>query len=71
MNNPEKLATLGTQDKDKQNEKCNAICVGHHQIQNEYKLNKKLTSCDVDQIHLTPRLTLFWSRHFFGLCGSE
>ena len=30
MNNPEKLATQGTLDKDKQNKKHNKICVGHH-----------------------------------------
>jgi len=30
MNNPEKLATQGTQD----DEKHNTICVGHHQIRN-------------------------------------
>ena len=29
MDNPEKLATQGTQDQDKQN-KNNTICVGHH-----------------------------------------
>ena len=31
--NPEKLATLGTQDEDKQNKKHNTICVGHHYMQ--------------------------------------
>ena len=31
MDNPEKLATLGTQDEDKQNK--NTICVGHHYAQ--------------------------------------
>ena len=31
MDNPEKLATLGTQDEEKQ--KHNAICVGHHYTQ--------------------------------------
>ena len=30
MDNPEKLATLSTQDEDKQNKKHNTICVGHH-----------------------------------------
>ena len=30
MNNPEKLATLGTQDEEKQNKKHNTICVGYH-----------------------------------------
>jgi hypothetical protein len=29
MNNPEKLAILGTEDESKQN-KHNTICVGHH-----------------------------------------
>ena len=33
MNNPEKLATLSTQDEDKQNKKHNAKCVGHHYAQ--------------------------------------
>jgi len=33
MDNPEKLATLGTQDKEKQNKKHNTICVGHHYMQ--------------------------------------
>jgi hypothetical protein len=40
MENPEKLATLGTQD-DKANQKHNTICVGHHyaqtNINNVYK----------------------------------
>jgi hypothetical protein len=30
MNNPEKLATLGTQVEDKPNKKHNPVCVGHH-----------------------------------------
>ena len=30
MDNPEKLATYGTQEEEKQNERHNAICVGHH-----------------------------------------
>ena len=30
MDNPEKLATQGTQDEDKKNKKHNTICVGHH-----------------------------------------
>jgi hypothetical protein len=33
MNNPEKLETQGTQDKEKQNKKHNTICVGHHDTQ--------------------------------------
>ena len=33
MDNPEKLATQGTQDKEKQNKKHNTICVGHHYTQ--------------------------------------
>ena len=33
MDNPEKLATLGTQDEDKQNKKHKTICVGHHYMQ--------------------------------------
>jgi hypothetical protein len=34
MDKPEKLATLGTQDEDKQNKnKHNTICVGHHYMQ--------------------------------------
>jgi hypothetical protein len=33
MDNPEKLATLGTQDQDKQNKKQNTICVGQHYAQ--------------------------------------
>jgi len=32
MDNPEKLATLGTQDEHKQN-KISTICVGHHYAQ--------------------------------------
>jgi hypothetical protein len=32
MDNPEKLATLGTQDGDKQSKNHNTICVGHHHI---------------------------------------
>jgi len=30
MGNPEKQATFGAQDEEKQNKKHNAICVGHH-----------------------------------------
>jgi hypothetical protein len=33
MDNPEKLATLGAQDEDKQNKQNNTICVGHHYAQ--------------------------------------
>jgi hypothetical protein len=34
MDKPEKLATLGTQDEDKQNKnKHNTICVGQHYMQ--------------------------------------
>ena len=50
MDNPEKLATYGTQDEEKQNERHNAICVGHHYAldttmrkQTQNKVNKKLT----------------------------
>jgi hypothetical protein len=39
MDNPEKLATLGTQDK--QNKQHNTICVGHHSQQaNKNNVNK-------------------------------
>ena len=34
MENPDKLATLGTQD-DKTNQKHNTICVGHHYAQTD------------------------------------
>ena len=45
MNNPEKLATSGTQDtirrQTKQTKKHKAICVGHHYIQtNTNNVNK-------------------------------
>ena len=41
MDNPEKLATLGAQDEDKQNKKHNTICVGHHYSQaSRNNLNK-------------------------------
>jgi hypothetical protein len=30
MNSQEKLATYGTQDKDKQDTQHNTVCVGHH-----------------------------------------
>ena len=41
MDNPEKLATLGTQDEDKQNKKYNTICVGYHYTQtNTNNVNK-------------------------------
>ena len=33
MDNPEKLATYGTQDEEKQSKKHNTICVGHHYTQ--------------------------------------
>ena len=29
MDNPDKLATLGKEDEDKQNKEYNTICVGH------------------------------------------
>ena len=41
MDNPEKLATWGTQDEEKQNKKHNIICVGHHSTQtNTNNVNK-------------------------------
>jgi hypothetical protein len=41
MDNPEKLATLDTQDEDKQNVKHSAIYVGHHYAQtNTNNINK-------------------------------
>ena len=41
MDNPEKLATLGTQDEDKQNKIHHAICDGHHDTQaNTNNINK-------------------------------
>ena len=41
MDNPEKLATLGTQDIDKQNQKHNTICVRHNCTQtNTNNVNK-------------------------------
>ena len=33
MDNPEKLATLGTQEDQKNYKKTNTICVGHHYTQ--------------------------------------
>jgi len=33
MDKPEKMATQGTKDEDKQNKKHNTICVGHHYTQ--------------------------------------
>ena len=33
IDNSERLATLGTQDEDKQNKKHNTLCVGHHYLQ--------------------------------------
>jgi hypothetical protein len=42
MDNPEKLATYGTQDEDKQNKKHNTVCVGHQYSQtNTNNVNKK------------------------------
>jgi hypothetical protein len=41
MNNPEKPATLGTQDEEKQNKKHNTLCVGYHYTQtNTNNVNK-------------------------------
>ena len=41
MDNPEKLATQGTQDEEKQNKKHNTIFVGHHYTQtNTNNVNK-------------------------------
>jgi hypothetical protein len=33
MNNPEKLATYGTHNEEKQKQKHNTICAGHHDAQ--------------------------------------
>jgi hypothetical protein len=38
MDTPVKLATLGTQDQDKQNHII--ICVGHHSMHNKHKQRK-------------------------------
>ena len=35
MDNPEKLASYGTQDEEKQNKKHNTICVGHNYTQTD------------------------------------
>jgi len=41
MDNPEKLATLGTQDEEKQRKNHNKIFVGHHSTQTDtYNVNK-------------------------------
>jgi hypothetical protein len=42
MENPEKLATLGTQD-DKTNQKHSTICVGHHYAQTNINNVNKTT----------------------------
>jgi len=39
MADPEKLATYGTQDEDKQSKKHNRICVGHHYMQTKRQHN--------------------------------
>ena len=41
MDNPEKPATLDTQDEDKQNKKHNTIYVGHHHTQDTRRRQKK------------------------------
>jgi hypothetical protein len=38
MDNPKKLAAYGTQDEDKQNQRHNTICVGHHYAQTQITL---------------------------------
>ena len=41
MDNPQKLATMGTQDTRKTKQKHNTICVGHHYMQtNMNNVNK-------------------------------
>jgi hypothetical protein len=41
MDNPDKLATQGTQDEETQNKKQNRICIGHHYVQiNTNNMNK-------------------------------
>jgi hypothetical protein len=41
MNNPEKLATYGTHNEEKQKQKHNTICAGHHDAQtNTNNVNK-------------------------------
>jgi len=55
MVNPEKLATCGTQDEEKQNKKYDTICVGHHYTQaNTNNVNKtrallQTTGCKDEQ----------------------
>jgi hypothetical protein len=42
MDNPEKLATYGTQDKEINKQNHNGICVGHHYAQtNTNNVNKR------------------------------
>jgi hypothetical protein len=43
MDNPEKLASLGTQDEDKQDKKHNTICIGHHYTQTNTNNSKYTT----------------------------
>ena len=44
MDNPDKLATLGKEDEDKQNKEYNTICVGHHNTQtNTNNVNRTWT----------------------------
>ena len=44
MNNPEKLATYGTHNEEKQKQKHNTICAGHHDAQtNTNSVNKTWT----------------------------
>ena len=47
MNNPEKLATLGTQDEDNQTQH-STLCVGHHHTQDEDQRSKNTTQYVID-----------------------
>ena len=57
MDNPEKLATYGTQDE----EKHNTICVGHHApYANTHKQCKQDTSTLINALQFNRYHNIFW-----------
>jgi hypothetical protein len=63
MDTPEKLATLGTQNEDKQNKKHYTICVGHHYTKtNTNNVNKTCALLQTTGVKDEPNIFLSGNR---------